>query len=130
MARTDELYHNCRWCRFSNNGKCLKSSEVFESPVSMELYQIAESGNLSEAIKEGLTFPNMAKLESLLAGYGISQKKRKEILQAVGAELEEFIPTMVEGIDNSVSKLILNTESKLADLEIKDPESFYCKHFE
>jgi len=130
MARTDELYHNCRWCRFSNNGKCLKSSEIFESTVSEELYKLVEGGNLSEAIREGLTLPKMSKLESLLAGYGISQKRQKEVLQAVGAELEEFIPIMVEGIDNSVSKLILNTESKLVDLELKDPESFYCKYFE
>ena len=48
----------------------------------------------------------------------------------VGAELEDFIPTMVEGIDKSVSCLIINTESKLGELEPKDPKSFYCKYFE
>jgi hypothetical protein len=130
MARTDELYHNCRWCRFSNDGKCLKSSEVFESTISEELYTLVEGGELSEAIQEGLTFPKMAKLERLLAGYGISQKIQKEILQAVVVELEEFTPTMVAEIHDSVSKLILNTESKLEDLELKDSESFYCKYFE
>lgn len=124
------MYHNCRWCRFNIKGKCVKSSEVFESSVSMELYQIAESGKLSEAIKEGLKLPKMVKLESLLAGYGISQKRQKEILQMVGAELEDFTPTMVEGIDTSVSQLLYNTESVVEDLELKDPESFYCKYFE
>lgn len=125
----DEMYHNCRWCRFNDKGKCVKSSMVFESPVSKELYDLAESGKLSDAIKEGLKLPKMAKLERLLAGYGISQKRQKEILQAVGAELEDFIPTIVEGIDNSVSQLIINTEGKLEDLELTDPESFYCKYF-
>lgn len=125
----DEMYHNCRYCRFNDNGKCIKSSGVFESSVSEELYDLAESGKLSEAITEGLKLPKMAKLDSLLASWGISQKRRKEILQAVGAELEEFIPTMVEGIDNSVSQLIINTECKLGDLELLNPESFYCKYF-
>lgn len=125
----DDRYHNCRWCRFNDKGKCIKTSEVFESSVSNELYDLAESGKLSEAINEGLKLPKMSKLESLLAGYGISQKRQKEILQAVGAELEDFIPTMVEGIDNSVSQLLINTEIKQEDLEIVDPESFYCKYF-
>ena len=126
----DKLYKNCRWCKFNDGGKCVKSSEIFESSVSEELYDLAESGKLSEAIKEGLTFPKMGKLGSLLDSYGISQKRQKEILQAVGAELEDFIPTMVEEIDNSVSQLIVNTEVELKDLELKDPESFYCKYFE
>jgi len=125
----DDMFHNCKWCTFNDKGKCVKSSEVFESSVSEELYELAESGKLSEAIKEGLKLPKMSKLESLLAGYGISQKRQKEILQAVGAEIEDFIPTMVEGIDSSVSQLIINTESKLGDIELKDPESFYCKYF-
>ena len=125
----NERYHNCRWCRFNDKGKCVKSSEVFKSSVSEELYELTESGKLSEAINEGLKLPKMIKLQSLLIEYGISQKRQKEILQAVGAEIEDFIPTMVEGIDNSVSQLIINTESKLEDLELTDPESFYCKYF-
>lgn len=125
----NEMYHNCRWCKYNIKGKCVMSSEVFESPMSDELYQLTESGKLSEAIKEGLKLPKMVKLESLLAGMGISQKRQREIIQAVGAELEDFISTMVEGIDSSVSRLIYNTESTVEDLELKDPESFYCKHF-
>ncbi len=123
------MYHNCRWCRFNDNGKCIRILEVFESSVSDGLYELVESGKLSEAINEGLKLPKMSELERLLTGYGISQKRQKEILQAVGAELEDFIPTMVEGIDNSVSQIIINTESKLEELELTDPESFYCKYF-
>lgn len=125
----DERFHNCKYCRFNDKGKCVRSSEMFERSVSAELYELAESGKLSEAIQEGLKLPKMSKLERLLASYGISQKRQKEILRAVGSELEDFIPTMVESIDNSVSQLIINTESNLEDLELTDPESFYCKYF-
>jgi hypothetical protein len=125
-----DIYHNCRWCRFNNNGKCVKSSVVFERSVSAELYDLVESGKLSEAITEGLKLPKMSKLVNLLASYGISQKRQKEILQAVGAELEDFIPAMVVGIDDSVSQLIINAEANAEDLELIDPESFYCKYFE
>lgn len=125
----DDRFHSCRWCKFNIDGKCVKSPEVFESSVSEELYDLAESGKLSEAIKEGLKLPKMTKLERLLAGYGISQKRQKEILQVVGDELEDFIPTMVEGVDDSVSKFIVNVESNIEGLELVDPESFYCKHF-
>lgn len=126
----DEMYHNCRWCRFYSNGKCVKTPKVFYTSVSDELYNLVESGKLSEAINEGLKLPKMRKLMSLLDWYSISQKRQKEILKAVAEELEEFIPTMVESIDGSVGDLIINTESKVEDLELKDPESFYCKYFE
>ena len=126
----DEMYHNCRWCRFYSKGKCVKTPKVFYTSVSDELYNLVESGKLSEAINEGLKLPKMSKLTSLLEWYSISQKRQKEILKAVAEELEEFIPTMVESIDGSVGDLIINTESKVEDLELKDPESFYCKYFE
>ena len=127
----DMMYHNCRWCRYNVKGGCVKSSEVFENPVIDNSYKLAEDGKLSEAIEEGLKFPEFEKLQSLLAEYGISQKRRAEILKMVKAELEEFTPTLVEGIDESISRLILSYEADdLLDLELKDPESFYCKHFD
>lgn len=125
-----DLYHNCRWCRFYSKGKCVKTSEVFTTSVSDELYDLMESGKLSEAIEEGLKLPKMSKLKSLLEWYSISQKRQKEILQAVAEELKDFIPNMVEGIDDSVSQLISTVGSEIEDLEPKDPESFYCKYFE
>lgn len=126
----DMMYHNCRWCRYNVKGSCVKSSEGFEGSATDSLYEIAESGKLSEAITEGLRFPKFEKLESLLVEYGISQKRQKEILQTVKAELEDNTLTMVEGVDDSVSRLILSYEADVEDLELKDPESFYCKYFE
>ena len=125
----DEMYHNCIWCSFNREGRCAKSSEVFESAMIGEHYILVEDGKLSEAIEERLRFPKMHKLEILLKGYGISQKRQKEILQAVGAELEDFIPTMVEEITDSVGDLILNISSDTEGLELKYPERFYCKYF-
>jgi hypothetical protein len=125
-----EMYHNCKWCRCFESGKCSRSSDIFDRSVRDELYELAESGKLSEAIKESVKIPKLSKLERTLAWYDISQKRQKEILQAVRAELEEFIPDLAEGIDDSVSKLISNLGGKAEDLEIRDPESFYCKYFE
>lgn len=125
----NELFHDCRWCKCNINGKCTKIPEVLESSASAVLYELSESGKLSEAIQEGLRLPNMDKLRRLLTGYGISQKCQKEILRAVGAELEEFIPTMVEGIDTSVGELFVNVEDDLGGITLTDPENFYCKYF-
>ena len=121
----------CKWCRFYN-GKCEKFSEIFidNSSVSSELYELAESGKLSEAITEGLTLPKMSELEKLLESSGIAKKKQKDILKAVRAELEDYIPTIVAGIDDSVSQLIINVDSKVEDMEPVDPFAFYCKYFE
>lgn len=130
MSKTEELYHNCRWCKYYSQGDCLRSSEVFYSSVNVDLFNLVESGKISEAIQEGLTLPKLRKLENFLSGSNLSKKLQKEILQTVGAELEECIPTMVEGINDSVGKVICNLEIGTKDLELKDPESFYCKHFE
>lgn len=126
----EEWYHNCRWCRHNHNGKCTKTSEIFESPVSDELYELVENGELSEVIKEGLKLPKMSKLENLLQWYGISQKRQVEILKAIREELEDFTPTLVVEIDSSVGCFIVNAVRKSAELELKDPENFYCKYYE
>ena len=126
----DDIYHNCRWCRYNNKGKCVKSSSVFASVSEDEAITLTEGGYLSEALQEGLTFPKMLKLEILLQDYGISQKRQKEILNTVRAELEDSIPVIVEGLDSSVSKLLYKQDKADEDLELKDPESFYCKFFE
>ena len=126
----DERFHNCKSCSYFSKGKCTKISEEFDISVNGDLYELAESGKLSEAITEGLKLPKMAEVESLLSDSGISQKKQKQILQAIRANLEDFIPTMVEGVDNSVSHLIINLdESKQKEVQLTDPESFYCKYF-
>ncbi len=126
----DDMYHNCRWCRYNDKGKCLKSSDVFNSPANKDLYKLSEDGILSEALQEGLSFPKMIKVKSLLKEFGISQKRQNEILKAVGTELEDSIPTIIEGLDESVSQLLNKQNTVSEDLELKDPESFYCKYFE
>ena len=127
----DDMYRTCKYCRNNINGRCVKSSEVFDfSSGSEAIYEAAESGKLSEAIREGIKLPQMSKLEKLLAWYAISQKRQKAIIQAVREELTEFIPAMVECIDSSVSSLIINLGGTAEGLELKDPDSFCCKYFE
>lgn len=125
-----DIYHNCRWCRFNDKDKCVKSSEMFMSSVNDKLYELAESGKLSEAITEGLSTPKLIKLKKLLEGYGMPQKRQREIINAVAEEIEENTPDLVASIDDSVRHLILGTDVVVEDMELKDPESFYCKYFE
>ena len=126
----DEMYQNCKWCRLNTDGKCEKIREVLESSAQKELYELVEGGKLSEVIREGITFPKMYKARILMARYGISHKRQEEILKAVGVDLEEFAPSMVESLDDSIGNLILNTVIDQADLKFTDPEGFGCKYFE
>lgn len=126
----EEWYHNCRWCRHNHNGKCTKTSEIFENPLSDELYELVENGKLTEAIKEGIEPPKMRKIENLLAWYKVSKERQKEILQAIRDEMEAYLPTMVQELDSTVGCFIVNSVSKSVELELKDPENFYCKYYE
>lgn len=93
--------------------------------------QMAEDGRLHEAIEESLTKPKFDYLKDLLQEYGISNKRYKEILKAIEEDLEMNKNNFIEYIDEGVSRLFLNNEvDSVEDLELIDPEAFYCKYFE
>lgn len=49
------LYHRCRWCRYFNNGHCLKLEEEFEKPIESmesEIEYAMGDGELVEPLQE------------------------------------------------------------------------------
>lgn len=131
MDKFDEMYHNCRWCKHNVADKCVKMCEVFENTGSNSAYQMAESGKLYEAIEESLAKPKFEYLKDLLQEYGISNKRYKEILKTIEKDLDMNKNNLIADIDEGVSRLLLNNEVDSVDeLELMDPESFYCKYFE
>lgn len=127
----DDMYHNCRWCKHNLNDRCVRLSKVFMSTGVNSAYQMAEDGRLFEAIGESLKAPKFEYLESLLDEYKLSQKRKAEILKTIGEDLEMNKNNLIEDIDEGVSRLFLNSEvDGVEDLELIDPEAFYCKYFE
>lgn len=127
----DEMYHNCRYCKYNLNNKCVRMGVVFENTGSNSVYQMAEDGRLYEAIEESLQPPKFDYLKILLDEYKLSQKRKAEILKTVEEDLESNKNNLITDIDEGVSRLLLNSEvDSVEDLELIDPESFYCKYFE
>lgn len=136
MADYDSLYHNCRWCKYYDKGKCCKLPEVAKvESLEDKAYKMSEEGYLSDALREGLNLSSikMPSLTALLNGYGVSKKRALEIVQAVKADLGSEKNNVIESLDASVSKLLQNTlvnpDGTIEGFEIPDPTEFYCKHF-
>lgn len=96
-----DLYKNCRWCKSFQNGKCCNETFSVDSDVPMKVYQLFEDGLVYEAIKE-----------------------------ACGEhELDE---DAIQSIEDAVCMSICTKVDKLvetSEVEISDPENFYCKYF-
>ena len=125
----ENIYQSCRWCKFFDKGNCIRSGEVFEINSNDNLYELMEGGSLSDAIVEGIKFPKFLNLKHLLENYKISTKRQNEILKCVVSELYDFIPTMVESIDDGVSTVIFNAWNKQEALKVKETDTFYCKYW-
>lgn len=125
----ENIYHSCKWCKFFDNGKCIISIEMFEINSNENLYELTENGILGDAIGEAIKFPKFLKLKRLLESYKISTKRQNEILKCVVSELDDFIPTMVESIDDGVSTVIFNAWNKQEALKVKETDTFYCKYW-
>jgi hypothetical protein len=124
----EDLYKNCRWCRWFEKGKCLNQQALKSSSVDIQYY--SEQAIVSEAIEEGFfdaPFPELrSNLESKL-----SKKKADEIMKAFYEELEAIKIEWVVSIDESVSSSLnnaINREGK-SGVEIVDPEEFHCRYF-
>jgi hypothetical protein len=131
-----DMYHTCRWCKWYQGGKCINTAFTAGSDDVLGVYEVAESGRLSEAIQETL---NSASLETLerelrgrLADYKLSGKKIEELVQAFydGMEMlveREFTPKL----DEVISKLYQDHAGTVEPegVEIVDPHTFYCREF-
>lgn len=127
----NDLYHNCRWCKWFDmkSGKCT-NEQVFGELDDNVLYPFWEDGHLSEAIREGFEDFKFNELETALIESKLSTKRVKEIMKLFNEELESAFANWTESIDDSVSTALNNYDFRLADgIPIKDPSDFYCKYF-
>ena len=138
MSNLDDMYHVCRWCKWYIGGKCVNeafSKEIDTTPV----YQVAESGKLSEIISETLgsisTKKIQAELREKLEGFKLSDKRISEVMDMLSSEITEWIDKSCKPeLDEAISGLYqgeADTAFTSVDggVEIADPESFYCKEF-
>lgn len=126
------MYHVCKYCKSYVGGKCV--AKVIKPVPEDSVYSVAEDGSLSEAIEETLNSNIPEKLikaiDDLLEDYRLSQSKRQD----VAALFEDMLPeyndmVLKEQLDSAISVLYQNRLNEIEipeELDIADPESFYC----
>ena len=128
-ADLNDMYHTCRWCHYYQNGKCY--NHVAEQD-SLSIYQVSESGKLSEVIEETLESVKRTpfkELEYMLQDWGVSQKRIKEFGEKFNKCFDEYKLDLKEWLDEKVSECY-QTEldgKEYSGLEILNPEEYYCK---
>jgi hypothetical protein len=131
----DEMYHTCRWCKYYDKGYC--HNKAFGGYDDIGLYEVAESGRLSEVIEETLNSIDPKsitdELKAKLKSYKISDKRVEEVLTLFKGCMAEFLDMECKpALDERVSILYQSAGDGMCDIPvyISEPESFYCKHFE
>ena len=112
------LYHRCRWCRYFNNGHCLKLEEEFEKPIeSME-------SEIEYAMGDGeLVEPLQEILDEI-------RPKCSEELQKSDKKWQDFSDELIGKIETAVRNS-LSFDERIDAFEFKDNNTeFYCKYFE
>lgn len=109
----DEMYKKCRWCKYFDNGKCTKASEIFDLPDVQGdvIHAIKERGFIS-AIEDAVD----EEIKPLLD----SEKVSEEIYEALKKTVVERVQEAVENIEI--------TGAEDTDLELNDYDHC-CKEF-
>lgn len=136
MMSNEDMYHTCRWCKHFIKGCCTLG--VFHPVLTDSVYMVAEDGGLSGVIEETLNSNAPDKLYKemsiLLAGYMVGKAKTDKaikLIQDLILEHNDFV--LKERLDEAVSRLYqerLDNAAVTEEVEIKDPESFYCSRWE
>ncbi len=125
----NDLYHCCRWCKWFEKGVCT-NERVFDRLNDNVLHPFWENGNLSEAIREGLSGVEFKELEAALIESKLSKKRVAEIMKTFHDELDDAFVNWTENIDGCVSIALTNYDFGRDDgIPIKDPSNFHCKFF-
>lgn len=133
-----DMHHVCRWCVHFYNGKCFRGIISTDNTVEA-VYSVAESGRLSETIEETLNSikpqPFERELKDKLKEWGLSGKRIEEFWKLFTECLGEYLdmkckPELDEKISVLYQTYAEDYETKSRGVEIKDPESFYCKEWE
>jgi len=126
----DELYHNCRWCKwFDTETSTCVNPQVFEAQ-GISLYPFWEDGKLELAIEEGFGTPNFDWLRQTLMENGLSKKKTEAVMEDFYSEFDDMKTQWLLSLDKSVSDALNAFENTLdTRTEIANPDDFYCKFF-
>ena len=127
---TNDLYHNCQWCKyFDRETQTCVNERAFELDDDFDFSPFTEEGHLAEAIKEGFSGFKFTELKQALFKSSLSKKKQAEILKVFESELETAQMNWTESIDGAVSVALKNFDFDLGGVSIVDPSEFHCKHF-
>lgn len=127
----------CRWCKHYRYGKCYRGS--FRVVEMGSVYAVADSGQLSEVIEETLHSIKpkefLQEAEELLTEWKISKKRIEELKRLWSEMIPEFLDfELKQALDEQVSVLYQReldlSELQLDEIEILEPETFYCKEWE
>ncbi len=122
----EDLYKNCRWCHWFNEGQCFHDKTFKGS--SMDIQYFLEEVVISEVIKEGFTEQAFRQLKNNLESK-LSKKKANEFMQAFYEELEAAKINWTETIDETITKALKNAVGEDQTAKIIDPEEFCCRYF-
>lgn len=134
----NNIYKACRRCRYYVDKCCTLDMFMPTFLSEDDIYSIAEEGSLSEVIEETLNSSKPEKilkeLDNLLAGWKISKTRRKEVLQLFDEMFPEYNDfTLKEQLDENISRLYQERLVKAIitdEIEIKEPDNFYCSRWE
>lgn len=135
----------CKYCHHFDGERCLYNGSPSKSVDAMGIYEIAEGGRLSEALREvmGERFqasmdtggsyrhPTKGAFVPLLELFDALGKKRgAELRKAFTECMEQFLDLdLAEHVDERVSVLYQEAADKSGDspVEIPDPLSYCCR---
>lgn len=136
MTSNEDMYHTCRWCKHYIKGCCILG--MFSPVLVDSVYTVAEDGGLSQVIEETLNSLDQKYIIQAIQGacdeQKISKQKRVKILEAFSEAIGQFFDfTAKEALDENISRLYqdrLDNAAVTEEVEIKDPEGFYCSRWE
>ena len=125
-----DIYHACRWCKHYKNGCC--SKQIFDTYDSISPIQLhSENGTIAQAIEEGFTELDFTEIINKLKELKLSKQKINEVIEVIYETVDEAKIEWVQEIDASITSCLAdNYYLEVDELTIKEPESFYCKHWE
>lgn len=132
----DSWQRHCRWCKHFINGCCYNSKMNESFTDNNTLYEVSESGQLSEVIEETLQdvkLEEFRELEYKLREWRLSEKRIKEFLELFKNCYDDWSVSLRDTLDENISRIYLNYASETSESEgvsISDPDNFCCEEWE
>lgn len=133
-----ERFKTCKYCRYYSCGKCYNKEVMsFISGAKPEIYDVSESGRLSDTIRETAgscdTKGMKKELIDLLKKWKVSSKRIEEFERTFDEVLEQWLEfSLRDDLDEAISMLYENsvdTDNTTEGVEISNPSEYSCKEF-